>query len=132
MHPIVYYVKENNEKYHGTFPLRKYHWVFYCRLQMQSLEYRGVHKSTDKEYGPGPWYSYPDSEGTIASMYNVKKWEKLAQSCFEFNFQTDYEQALLITESKDRRKFWELKNPDIWWSNIPQTLSKIKNHYRKT
>ena len=49
MHPIVYYVKENNEKYHGTFPLRKYHWVFYCRLQMQP-SYRGVHKSTDKSW----------------------------------------------------------------------------------
>ncbi len=43
--------------------------------------YRGVHKSTDKEYGSGPWYSYPVSEGTIASMQNVKNgrnWLNLA------------------------------------------------------
>ena len=51
-----------------------------------------------------------------------KKWEKLGQSCFEFNFQTDYEQALLMSESKDRRKFGEFKIPDIWWSTIPQTF----------
>ena len=136
MHPIVYYVKENNEKYHGTFPLRKCHWVFYCRLcrlQMQP-SYRGVHKSTDKVCGPGPWYSYPDSEGTIASMYvQCKKREKLAQSCFEFNFQRPIMSkhywcrpngcwSQKIGESLENSK------TDIWWSTIPQTLSKIKNH----
>ena len=33
-----------------------------------------------------------------------KKWQKLAQSCFEFNFQTNYEQALLTFGDRPSRE----------------------------
>ena len=146
MHPIVYYVKENNEKYHGTFPLRKYHWVFYCRLQMQP-SYRGVHKSTEKEYSPEPWYFCPDSEGTIASMYNEKDWRNWLNHALNLIFRPVMSKhyrwrpngcrSQKIRESLENSKNQsvlgnaiKVSAPNPHWNNMRLQCMKAKNKYK--